>query len=270
VPVKKGSSTGLLVVLGLAFLAFAGVALAAGWYLFIHKPAVQVASGAPSPIAQPELTLPTAPPPTVAGVTTQPTLPAATLPPPTAPPATAPPRPAEAVPRETRPARAAGGPAPIAPPETGGRAAAPDESFLDEEPPAVDGSEAGRRLADAYRSGTTGGVPYGGGARFRERERSPRNLAPVERPAVAAMRHVMNAQEAYQRKAGHYGSFAELTKSQTLLLDVPVQDRSFMRKGYRFELTVERDGFKVVATPVAPGGRPFVGDDSGFIRAGLD
>jgi hypothetical protein len=158
----------------------------------------------------------------------------------------------------------------MAPPETGGRAAAPDESFLDEEPPAVDGSEAGRRLADAYRSGTTGGVPYGGGARFRERERSPRNLAPVERPAVAAMRHVMNAQEAYQRKAGHYGSFAELTKSQTLLLDVPVQDRSFMRKGYRFELTVERDGFKVVATPVAPGGRPFVGDDSGFIRAGLD
>jgi serine/threonine protein kinase len=268
VPAKKGSSTGLLVVLGLGFLAFAGIALAAGWYLFIRKPAVEVVSTAPSTtIAEPATTLAAAPPPTEAEVTPQTTLPAATLPPATTPPV----RTADAGQRDVRPpARPTAPVAPVAPPETQGRTAAPDESFLDEEPPAMDGTEAGRRLADAYRSGTTSGAPYGGNARFRERERSPRNLAPVERPAVAAMRHVMNAQDAFQRKSGHYGTFAELKSSQTLLLDVPIQERSFQRKGYRFELTVERDGFKVVATPVAPGGRPFIGDDSGFIRAGLD
>ena len=266
-PAKKGSSAALLVVLGIVFLAFAAMAVAAGWYLFVRKPAVEVASGGPSSIAQPTPTLAaTAPPATAADVTTQATLPAPTLPPPVAPPT----RTADAGQREPRPTRPPTGGVPVAPPEAGGRAAQPDEQFLDEEPPAVDGTDAGRRLADAYRSGSTGGVPYGGGARFRERERSPRNLAPVERPAVAAMRHVMNAQEAYQRKSGRYGSFADLTKSQTLLLDVPVQDRSFMRKGYRFELTIESDGYKVMATPVAPGGRSFVGDDSGFIRAGLD
>jgi hypothetical protein len=146
----------------------------------------------------------------------------------------------------------------------------PDQSFLDEEPPAVDGSAAGRRLADAYRSGSTASTPFGGGATFRGRPRSPRDLVPAERPAVATLRHVMNAEEAFQSKNGRYGAFGELVRSRALLMDVPVQDRSFVRKGYRFEVSVESDGFTIVATPVAPGTRPFVGDDSGFIRAGVD
>jgi hypothetical protein len=110
----------------------------------------------------------------------------------------------------------------------------------------------------------------GSGARFQPRERSPRVLAPAERPAVAVLRHVINAEEAFHRTAGRYGSLSELSKAQNLLLDVPIQDLSFIRRGYRFDLTVEADGFRVAATPTAPGTRPFVGDDSGFIRAGVD
>jgi hypothetical protein len=33
---------------------------------------------------------------------------------------------------------------------------------------------------------------------------------------------------------------------------------------------MERDGFRIVAEPMSPGPRSFVGDDSGFIRAGVD
>ena len=87
---------------------------------------------------------------------------------------------------------------------------------------------------------------------------------------MAALRHVMNAEEAYQRKHGRYGTFSEMARSQALLMDVPLQDRSFNRRGYRFELELESSGFRVVANPVSPGTRPFVGDDSGFIRAGVD
>ena len=262
-PVKTRSSAGLIIVFGLVFFAFVGIAGVAGWYLFLRKPAVDLASASPSPALAAPSTLAavppaTAPPPPATDTTT---LPAATLPPPT----TTPTRVADAGGRDARPPRQP----PVTAPEAGGRTVAPDEQFLDEEPPAVDGSEAGRRLAEAYSSGRTGGA-IGGGARFRQRERSPRNLAPLERPAVAALRHVMNAEELYQRKNGRYGSFGELTRSQTLLLDVAVQERAFMRKGYRFELAVESDGYKVIATPVVPGPRPFVGDDSGFIRAELD
>jgi hypothetical protein len=144
-------------------------------------------------------------------------------------------------------------------------------TFLDEEPqPEADGGEAGRRLADAYRSGSSGGSGYGSSARFRRRPRSPVRLVPVERPAVAALRHVINAQEAFYRKNERYGTLGELSAQRALLLDVAISVDSFRRKGYRFELSLEDDGFRVVARPLAPGPRAFVGDDSGFIRAGLE
>lgn len=154
---------------------------------------------------------------------------------------------------------------------SGGRTAAPgDDHFLEEEPPPVNSAEAGRHLADAYRSGSSSGGSVGGGARFAPRERSPRNLAPTERPAVAALRHVMNAEEAYKRKTGRYGSLTDMSRTQALLMDVPLQDRSFVRRGYRFELELESDGYRLMATPASPGTRPFVGDDSGIIRAEVD
>jgi serine/threonine-protein kinase len=270
---KARSNAGLILVFAFAFLAFATVAGVAGWYLFLRKPA-EIASASPSPALEPPATTTpavTTPPASMADATMPATPPAATLAPTTLPPATTPPaRVADAGRRDVRPPQRQ---PPVTPPDGGERAmtqASPDEQFIDEEPPAVDGAEAGQRLADAYSSNRSRSTPFGAGARFPQRERSPRNLAPVERPAVAAMRHVMNAQDVYQRKNGRYGSFSELTRSQSLLLDVPVQERAFMRKGYRFELSVETDGYKVLATPVTPGPRPFVGDDSGFIRAGIE
>ena len=40
----------------------------------------------------------------------------------------------------------------------------------------------------------------------------------------------------------------------------------FDHAGYRFDMTVESDAFKVVATPLGMGMRGFVADDSGFVR----
>jgi len=255
----------LLVVFFVIFVAFLGVAGVAGWYLFTRKPPASVVTDNPQeravPATQPAIPLSTAAPPPAEA-----SLPPATLaaetpirevqPPPTI---------AREGPRPTSlPAR------PLAPPPT--TASAPDEtSYLDEEPPPIDGTEAGRRLAESFRNSQGGPTSsLGSGARFKPRDRSPRVLAPVERPAVAVLRHVMNAQEAFHRTAGRYGTLAELSKAQTLLLDVPIQELSFMRKGYRFDLAVEGDSFRVTATPSAPGTRPFVGDDSGIIRAGVD
>jgi hypothetical protein len=172
--------------------------------------------------------------------------------------------PAPAAPATTTPRQVADRPSP--PADTSGR-----YTFLDEEPqPEVDGGEAGRRLAESYRSGSSSGGSYGTSARFRRRPKSPVRLAPVERPAVAALRHVMNAQEAFYRRSERYGTLRELAEEGALLLDVAISDEQFRRKGYRFELGLEEDGFRVVAQPLAPGPRAFVGDDSGFIRAGLE
>src|SRR5262249_57727332 len=91
-------------------------------------------------------------------------------------------------------------PPPIAPPPD----AAP--SFLDQEPEdgAVDGVEAGRRLAEGYRSNQGGATSTGPTTRFRARERSPRQLRPVEVPTVATLRHVIVAEEAYNKHPRRY------------------------------------------------------------------
>jgi hypothetical protein len=145
-------------------------------------------------------------------------------------------------------------------------------SFLDAEPDdGVDGRAAGEDLAGKYRSGQgTSGSSTGSTSRFHPRDRSPRNLAPVERPAVATIRHIINAQEAYHRKRNRYGSLGEMAAAQALFLDVPFQANAFRRGGYNFELTVEPDGFHVQAMPTAPNGRPFFGDDTGLIRVGTE
>jgi hypothetical protein len=171
---------------------------------------------------------------------------------------------------------------PPPPPRTTGTTAAPrtetappantgggqDFGYLDNEP-AEDGRAAGERAADAYRnpqgSGSTGG--FGTSRRFAVRERSPSRLAPAERPAVATIRHLIDRMEAYHRREGRYAGLSEL-RAAGLALDVPVSGNTFQRRGFRFEVTVESDGFRVTATPVTPVGRAFVGDDSGYIRVG--
>ena len=142
--------------------------------------------------------------------------------------------------------------------------------FLDEEAPAGDGREAGERLAGTYRQGggTSGGT-FGASGRFKARERSPRVLAPAERPAVATIRHLIDRMEAFHRREGRYAGLGDL-RAAGLALDVPVSGNTFQRRGFRFEVTVESDGFRITATPVSPTGRSFVGDDSGNIRAGVD
>jgi tRNA A-37 threonylcarbamoyl transferase component Bud32 len=159
--------------------------------------------------------------------------------------------------------------APAATPESAGEPDGGAEyAYLDEEPEILDGESSGRRVADAYGSGQGGRNSGGYGVRspLRARSRSPRNLTRPERPAVATVRYLMNAQEAYQKRNGRYASLAELGAR----LDVKTSGNSFTRAGYRFTLTTEDDGFEVNAEPLNPGPRPFVGDDSGFIRSGLD
>jgi hypothetical protein len=95
-------------------------------------------------------------------------------------------------------------------------------------------------------------------------------LAPVERPAVATIRHIINAQEAYHRKRNRYGTLSDLAGAQVLFLDVAFQPTSFSRGRYSFDVTVESDGFRVVGMPTGVNGRPFIGDDSGIIRAGTE
>jgi hypothetical protein len=147
--------------------------------------------------------------------------------------------------------------------------------YLDEEGAEGSGREAGDRASDAYRGrqqGWSRGNPgsFGTNRRFAQRERSPRDLGPGERPAVATLRHVMDREEVYKKATGRYGTLAEMARASGFGLDVPFAATSFQRKGYRFELTIEEDGFKITAVPAGPGPRSFVGDDSGYIRSGLE
>jgi serine/threonine protein kinase len=153
------------------------------------------------------------------------------------------------------------------------RAAEPRFRYLDEEGAPGDGREAGSRAADAYngrQGGQRGSGDFGTNRRFAQRPRSPRELGLGERPAVATLRHVMDREEVYKKATGRYGTLAEMARASGFGLDVPYAATSFQRKGYRFDLTVEEDGFRITAVPAGPGPRSFVGDDSGYIRTGLE
>ncbi len=256
---KSGGGAALLIGLGLAGLLFVGVAAGGGWYFFLRRPADTQTAGNPAGTMES-----TAPPPTQAAPTLGPE-PPTTVPPPTASPLTV--RPRNVTPTDTPPTPAQST-LPRPPVTEPANPLTPPKSILDEEAPTPDGRGAGEDLANKYRS-QQGGTSYGSGSRFRMRPLSPHPLAPTERPAVATMRHIINAEEAFNKQHGHYGTLAEMS-NQTLFLDVPHQGDAFQRAGYRFNLTVTRDGFRVLAMPTTPGGRPFTGDDSGLIRAGVE
>jgi serine/threonine-protein kinase len=270
---KQGSALPLI-ALGVVFLVFAGIAATAAWFVFLRKPAADgVAQTTSTPPAPPTVPAASAPATSLApAVTAPPQTEAAAAPPPStaaAGAARSTARPAADKPvaaATTRSAEAPPAPS-VAPPTSAG-----PRSFLDEEPaePEADGGEAGRRLAEGYRGRSTSGSSFGATGRFQQRERTPRSLALIERPAVATMRHVIEAEEAFYRRNNRYGTLPDLQKAGTLFLDVPIQTTAFLRKGYRFEISVEGSGFRLAAVPLSPGGRPFVGDDSGMIRAGVD
>jgi hypothetical protein len=63
----------------------------------------------------------------------------------------------------------------------------------------------------------------------------------------------MDREEVYKKATGRYGTLAEMARASGFGLDVPYAPTSFQRKGYRFELTLEEDGFKITAVPAGPG-----------------
>ena len=150
----------------------------------------------------------------------------------------------------------------MTPSETGGGTGS---SFLDEVPAeTTDGRATGEALAQKYRSGGSGNYST---SRFARRGRFPAQIGPPERPAVGTLAHVLSAEEAYQRANGSYGTLQELKRAGFLHLDVPFANGVFQRARYRFHVTVGGDTFRATATPLRPGPRPFVVDDSGYIRA---
>jgi serine/threonine protein kinase len=256
---KSGGGAALLIGLGLAGLLFVGVAAGAGWYFFLRRPADTQTAGGLGGTTDTTVPPPTQAPPTL-GPEPPPTAPPTMGSPVTVPPRTAPPKDTPVTMAQTTLPRPPVTEAPVPP--------TPPKSILDEEPPSQDGRGAGEDLANKYRN-PQGGTSYGSGRNFRPRALSPHPLAQSERPAVATMRHIINAEEAFNKQHGHYASLAEMS-NKTLFLDVPHQGGAFQRAGYRFNLTVTGDGFKVLAMPMSAGGRPFTGDDSGFIRTGVE
>jgi hypothetical protein len=275
------SNTGLLVGIAAGALVLLVGVGAAGWYVLGHRGPQPPATGSISGTAGATAGVPasTTPPTSVAAapVETQPAAPPeAEAAPPVGVPAV---RSGAAAP----PPRSTGGAAPAgeaAPPagtvaEPPARTADARYRYLDEEAAEGSGREAGDRASDAYRGrqqGWSRGNPgsFGTNRRFAQRERSPRDLGPGERPAVATLRHVMDREEVYKKATGRYGTLAEMARASGFGLDVPFAATQFQRKGYRFDLTIEEDGFKVTAVPAGPGSRSFVGDDSGYIRSGLE
>jgi serine/threonine protein kinase len=273
-PPARRSNMGLFLALGALLLAFLAVAAGAGWYFFLRKPGGQTVvdgSAATQPATTPDSLTPTTqtpdePPPQLGRGESTPapqTLPTTTAPQPHLTPSGRPaPPPTTAPSPESREATSGGGRA-----SEGG-----DFSFLENLPSNEDdGTEAGRRLAEGFRSqrGTGGGGTFGSGRRFRARPRVPQHSM-AEKPAVGMLFYLMSAEEALKRRTGRYGSFSDLAAQQALFLDVPHKASSFQRKGYHFELTLQDDGFQINATPTTPGRRQFVVDDGGIVRAGSD
>ncbi len=288
-PAPKSSNAGLLIgIAAVAFVLLVGVA-GAGWYVWSHRGQAKDAGNL------------TGPPGTSVGSTTATTVPTSIA---VQPPETTLPAPPASVPA----ADTGSNVAPVGPkgtttasngrttgpgPSSTGRssstetATAPEAGtteppaahgtdaryrYLDEEAPPGDGRDAGDHAAETYRNRDGWRSPtgtYGTNRRFTQRERSPRDTGPAERPAVATLRHVMDREEVYKKATGRYGTLAEMARASGFGLDVPFGPSSFRRKGYKFDLTLEEDGFKIIAVPSAIGPRSFVGDDSGYIRSGL-
>jgi hypothetical protein len=246
-------------VLGGGAVVLAGVLLAA-WFLVI-KPRREAAQVSPSP----DLMVQTLPPATQPEVTlAQDAVPPATQPESTLTATTVPVTP------PTTPVKVAEEadvppPATLAPPPVT-RAVQPppvaDSGYglLDREPPDLSGGrEGGEEIASTYGQSDSN-RSYGTRRNLKARPKFPPGISVPERRAVFNLLNMMRFQEAYHRKTGRYGSFKD-----TLPITV-AQANTLQNAGYRFELAVESDGFRIVATPLSMSGlRPFVGDDSGFV-----
>ena len=259
---------GLAAVGVLLLVAVAG----AGWWFLKHRQPAEPAV-APTPIAESTLPTPVAPPTTAPGASTA----AESVPTPAATAAATPVPAATVAPHAPTTSQPPGGRRVAAPSEPSQPGAAVAHAGTPPQPPATsdfgflnevpqqgpDGREVGEALANAYRSGGSSGITN---RRFNARPPVPRDVAPAERPAVATLLHIMFVQQAYQRQNGRYGNLRDLKAAGLLHLDVPFANGQFERRQYRFELTGDGSEFKVMATPLAAGARPFIADDNGFVR----
>ncbi len=170
-----------------------------------------------------------------------------TYPPVTAPPVTAPPA--------TMGSKPTTGPRPpVAPPQDAGGSL----EFLDSEPQILEGRRIGERVAGTYRK--DGGSTFGASGPLRARDRFPRDVSGLERRAVFVLLNLTNLQAAHHQRTGRYGTFAETIPGRA------VSPRSFERHGYRYDLTLESDGFTITANPLNMGSRALLVDDTGFVR----
>jgi serine/threonine protein kinase len=277
-PRKSGGGAGLLIGLGLAGLLFMGALAAGGWYVFLRKPSGPAITEAPpsteasNPVTA-RATEPSAPPPSLAQTpiesspATVPVQPSAATVRPTQPPPT--------VPRSGNPGgpgsgRTTGGT--TSSPAQGGASPATDMAFLDSDEPieTTDGRAAGEAVSRGYTSdrGQQSGRTFGATGRLQRRERNPRPSGPLELSAIKTLRFLMDNQEAFRKKSGHYGTFVELFGYAPF--DTAHSADAFQRRGYRYGLEVAGDAFKITAMPIQPGARPFRGDDSGVIQPGID
>jgi serine/threonine protein kinase len=257
----SGSKTGLIlgIVGGGGLLALAAVAALV--YFFVIKPRQQgpdvpvtttLVAETPSTttpestLAPAEDPLPPATQPAEAPPTTSPT---------TSP--TAPPTTQRQVADVDRTPPVTNPPVPSLPPADGGWA------VLNREPAGVDleGSTTSGDVADAYRS-PHGQRSSGTGPRLRARPKIPAGIGGPERRAAINLVHMIRMQEAYKRGSGRYGSFKDTLPAGINLASGNVVQNAI----YKFQLTVESDGFRIVATPTSASGlRPLQGDDSGFV-----
>ncbi len=265
---KRRGGLGLLLVVGVVAAAAIGAVGLGAWFHLARRgpeaPTTTIASptspeaapGAPVEVASAPAAVATSPLPE--NVTSGPSAAEAassTSLPPSDVAATAPP---PGPPTQTSSAVPAPPPASVsAPPAT-------DYSYLDAPP--QEGSQDGRALGDEvarkYRSGGSTGIS---GRRFTPRPRFPRGLAAGERPAVGTLAYLLRIEERHNKVNGRYATLQELEQAGLLRLDVPFTRGVFERKGYRFRLTANASEFTVTATPLLRG-RPFIVDDSGFVR----
>jgi len=267
-PTPKRSGLGLLIVLGLGGMFFLVVAAAGGWYFFLRtRPSptgVEMASAA-SPAAvlpSPAVSAAASPEPprdlggNAASPAATPAVPAATQPPPRV---TRPP-----VERSEDPVTRPVETPPLRPPPT--KASILDEPVEDQ----VDGRQLGKELADSFRSKQQGfrpntGSSYGTSRPLAERERTPKATSASEHGAFVVLRRVANAENQFEKRTGHYGTLSDLVKGGILPLDVPYTSTGFAHRDFRYELTVQPDGYRLAAIPQS-GGPGWIVDDTGYIR----
>jgi serine/threonine protein kinase len=266
---RKGAGAGLLVGLGIVAVLGLAAIVGGGWYLFGRKTATTEPSPSPGTAQAVETPSPAEATPAESATTTaaEAASTSGTAATPAAVPATTAPPASGRVASAGRPQPPPSTPA--VPPAAGAEPAPPagsggDYSYLDQLPPdAPDGRAAGDALAQKYRAGGSSGYTS---TRFRQRPLFPPGTTLAERPAVGTLLHLHQAQEAFHRKNGRYGSPRELAEAGVLRLDVPVGVEGFRRARYGFRVTAGADSYRADAVPLAAVGRAFMVDDSGYVR----